>query len=151
MKKTNRAAPSEKLSVKVNFHNVKKIISTNWIQRICKTIFTIEKKIPQGDVSIVFVSDDYISQLNKKFLKRDMPTDVLAFPMDEDDVWGEVYISMNKAIEQSEYYKINIRAEITRLVIHGILHMLGYNDQSEKTRNDMRKREDFYLEQLKIN
>jgi len=151
MKKTKKTKPFEEFSVRVNFHKVGKIVSADWIRRVCNTIFIMEKKFPQGEVSIVFVSDDYISQLNKKFLSKDMPTDVLAFPMNEEDIWGEVYISLDRAIEQSEHYKINVQVEIARLVIHGILHMLGYDDQSTESKNDMRKRENFYLEQLNIN
>ncbi|MFO7891102.1 MAG: rRNA maturation RNase YbeY [bacterium] len=151
MKKTSRAEPPDRFSVKVNYNNVKRIVSADWIKRICNTIFDIEKESPRGDVSIVLVSDDYISKLNKKFLNRDMPTDVLAFPMNEDEVWGEVYVSVDRAIEQSEYYEVNVNMELTRLVIHGILHLLGYDDNQTESKINMHKREDFYIKKLNIN
>jgi len=150
MAKTKKNEKSDQYSVKVNFHGAKKIVSADWIKNICFTIFNTEKTLIPGNLSIVLVSDEYITTLNKEFLNKDRPTDVLAFPMNEEELWGEIYISVDRALEQSEYYKVNVDKELARLVIHGILHLLGYNDQQPDSKINMRKREDFYLNKLDI-
>ncbi len=150
MKKIKVTETSDQFSVQVNFHKVKKIVSTDWIKNICYTIFDTEETLIPGDISIVLVSDEYITKLNKEFLDKDTPTDVLAFPMDEEELWGEIYISIDRALEQSRYYKVDINKELARLVIHGILHLLGYDDQQPDLKSTMHKREDLYLKKMNI-
>ena len=150
MKKINNDESSDFYSIVVYFHKVKKKVTEDWIKQIICTILETEHISYQGDITVVLVSDEYITRLNKKFLNRDRPTDVLAFPLNEDDLWGEVYISLDRAQEQSRYYQVNFRQELARLVIHGILHLLGYDDQNEKARVSMQSKEEFYLEKMNI-
>jgi rRNA maturation RNase YbeY len=94
------------------------------------------------------VDDGKIENLNERFLNRKRPTDVLAFLFDDRNkkgVWGEIYISEERAREQAVNYGVTFNNELTRLIIHGILHLLGYNDDTLKRSRIMKAREEFYL------
>lgn len=91
----------------------------------------------KGDwtVSVTFVDDPYIQRLNKDYLKRDYPTDVLAFPIDELDsrngsfekILGDMYISLDRAKDQSTDHQVPLEEEVARLMLHGLFHLLGYS------------------------
>lgn len=91
-------------------------------------------------LSVTFVDDRYIQKLNKTYLNRDYPTDVLAFPIDEitspdneqEQILGDIYISLDRAKEQSIEYQVSFNEEVTRLLLHGIFHLLG-DDHKEMT------------------
>jgi probable rRNA maturation factor len=86
---------------------------------------------------VTFVDDSYIRELNNKYLKRDGPTDVLAFPIDDqespqngtDKILGDVYISLDRAKEQSIEYQVPFHQEVSRLMLHGLFHLLGYTHE----------------------
>ncbi|MBN1895820.1 rRNA maturation RNase YbeY [bacterium] len=102
----------------------------------------------EGRIRIILVSDEEIGRLNARFLKRERPTDVLAFPLEDgmDDIFGEVYISMDRAGEQASLYRVGLKEELARLVIHGILHLHGYSDRTKAGQRDMRNREEAFLD-----
>ncbi|MEA3311970.1 MAG: rRNA maturation RNase YbeY [candidate division WOR-3 bacterium] len=77
-------------------------------------------------VNIVLTDDETLRDLNKRFKKRKGPTDVLAFDFEEPDFLGEVYVSIDRAREQARHYGVSEEEEIERLVLHGLLHLLGY-------------------------
>jgi probable rRNA maturation factor len=79
-----------------------------------------------NNINIVLVNDSYIKKLNKQFLGRNRPTDVLSFPL-EDELLGEIYISWDRARAQAKEQKITTGQEICNLIEHGILHLLGYS------------------------
>jgi probable rRNA maturation factor len=78
-------------------------------------------------VNIVLTDDGTLSDLNERFKGHEGPTDVLAFDFEEDDFLGEVYVSLDRAREQAQDYGITEEEEVGRLVIHGLLHLLGYS------------------------
>ena len=82
-----------------------------------------------------------------------MPTDVLAFPLDDkdDDVWGEIYISEEQARSQALTYGVPLEEELSRLVIHGLLHLLGFKDGDLHSKKQMTEREDVYLKRIFYN
>lgn len=102
-----------------------------------------------GELSIALVNNQEIQQLNKKYREVDEPTDVLSFPMDE-EVWGDVIISMNRVQEQAEEYGHSITREACYLVIHGVLHLLGYDHHSQEEKAKMRQHEERILSDLNI-
>lgn len=111
----------------------------------------MEKCQKHGDLIIVFINDEKITDLNQRYLNRANPTDVLAFNYsgDEDEtVWGEIYISFERAVLQGKQYGVALEVELARLVIHGILHLLGYRDYSKQTKKKMTQKEDEYLLKL---
>lgn len=130
--------------VKFRVRNVKKIKSL-----IIKVIRN-EKRIP-GDLNFIFVSDEQIKEMNKEFLKRDNFTDVLAFEYNKTNVInGEVYISINRVKINAMEYKVSLRSEIIRVMVHGTLHLCGYNDKNIKEKNLMREMENKWIREFMI-
>ncbi len=112
------------------------------------------KALPQmdkGRLHIVLTDDSYITNLNRRFTGRTGPTDVLSFPFPaqrlptEEMVWGEIYISLDRAAEQARDYGIGLEDETRRLIIHGILHLLGYDHETNKEAKQMKEKEDQLL------
>lgn len=99
------------------------------------------------EVSFVFCSDAYLLGINQQFLMHDEYTDIVTFPYREEGrvVTGDVYISVERVEENAESLGIGFPDELHRVIIHGILHLLGYMDATDKDKAFMRQKEDFYL------
>ena len=124
-------------------------------EKICKSIinyvFSLEK-INLYEVSIIFTSDIYVSDLKKRFFLKDQWTDVIAFPLHrnkKEKVEGEIYISMPTAKENSDKFNQPYEKEVARLIIHGVLHLLDYSDQSYKEKQIMSKMEENILKETR--
>lgn len=106
-------------------------------RRIIKDVAALVRRLNRevrpepGTVNVVLVDDTTIRGLNRRFLKRNRPTDVLAFPMRDREaggtkgLLGEVYVSRDRARNQAKQYGVRYHDEVRRLVLHGILHLLG--------------------------
>ena len=117
------------------------------IQSFCDKVFN-SNKINNAKISIVFCSDNFLSNLKKKYFNKNQYTDVIAFQMNEvsdKSLDGEIYISLDRALENSKVFKEPYEKEIIRLVIHGCLHLIGFDDQSLKEKKNMTKMEDKFL------
>jgi probable rRNA maturation factor len=99
----------------------------------------------RGRVNLVFCENDYVRDLNLRFRKLDKVTDVLSFLYEEEDVLGEIYIASAQAKMQAPRWKNSFYDELKRLVVHGALHLAGYDHMNAKDRKLMRMREDLYL------
>jgi len=99
-------------------------------------------------ISVLLVSDDEIKEVNKKYLGHDYATDVVTFPLHEDSspIEGEIYVSLQTTEKNSKTYNNSHSNEIIRVVIHGILHLAGYDDSTSESKAEMKRKEDFYLE-----
>lgn len=98
------------------------------------------------EINYIFCSDRYLHQINKRFLRHDTYTDIITFDYFEDDgIRSDVYISVDRARENARTYAVSITDEIHRLLIHGLLHLLGYDDQTSEEQQKMRAREEYYL------
>lgn len=100
-------------------------------------------------VTVVLVDDPYIRKLNHKYRHLDRATDVLSFGMDDDpgsegETLGDVYVSVDRAREQAGRYHVSLDVELHRLVVHGCLHLLGYDHQNASQRKVMREKERVY-------
>ena len=107
------------------------------------------KNILTYEVSLFFVSDDYLSDLKKKYFKKDHYTDVIAFRLNEYEepfVEGEVYISLLRAKENAQSLDEPFSKEVSRLIIHGCLHLIGLKDKTDIERKNMTNNEDAILE-----
>lgn len=103
-------------------------------------------KVSDGTITYIFASDEYVSDLKKKFFQVEQFTDVIAFRLnEEEDLEGEVYISLPRAKENADKFEEPYKKEIARLIIHGSLHLMGFDDQSEEEKEEMRSMEDHYL------
>ena len=104
----------------------------------------------QGKVNLVFCTDAEVRRLNRQFRKLDKVTDVLSFDYGEEEaeageVWGEIYIATVQAQKQAPRWKNTFFNELRRLVVHGALHLAGYDHLKAADRLQMRTREDHYL------
>jgi len=125
-------------------------ISLPWIADIAARILEKEGCEAKGSLNIILTEDAAIQELNLRYLGKKEPTDVMAFPLGngEEDVWGEVYISRQRAKEQARAYGVSFEEELARLTIHGVLHLVGYDDIDRNCQAEMRKKEDFYLDRI---
>ena len=105
-----------------------------------------------GAVTIVICNDDYLHQLNIKFLRHNFLTDVITFDYsDQNFLCGEVYISSDRVRENALKFSQPYNTELMRVIIHGFLHLCGYKDKKPGDKLQMTKKEDFYLELFKKN
>lgn len=98
--------------------------------------------------SLILCSDYVNRKLNKKFRGKDKPTDVLSFVYNDPDLLGEVYISLQRADVQARRYGVSYDEELARLLVHGLLHLFGYDHIKKSDREIMEKRESEYLKML---
>lgn len=132
-----------------NLHSQKKV-RLEKIKRLAEKVLQGEKN--KRDVNIILTDDKYITRLNRKFLKKNRSTDVLSFGMEGNkksssklDVLGEIYISLDRAEKQAKEYNQSLQEEVSLLVAHGLLHLLGYDHKKREQKERMRKKEERYL------
>lgn len=119
-------------------------IISQWIEAV------ISKEVGRGyNIRIILCSDEYLLSLNQKYLQHDYFTDVLTFPYSEDPLEGEIYISIDRIAENAGDRSITNEEELCRVIIHGVLHLVGYDDLSEADRENMTVKENQYLSLLK--
>lgn len=110
-----------------------------------KNVIELEKFLP-GDISIIFTSDEYLLSLNRNFLKKDYLTDIITFNYNDGRIIsGDLFISIDRVKDNSISYKQKFNFELDRVILHGILHLIGYNDNTDEEIDEMRSKESFYL------
>ena len=101
------------------------------------------------EINIVFTGDKFIRKLNTIFLKHKWVTDVISFPLsDNKQIEGEIYINLEQSRRQAKEYKCTFKSETQRLIIHGVLHLIGYKDVTQRTKKRMSALEDKYLDKI---
>ncbi|MFC1499532.1 rRNA maturation RNase YbeY [Candidatus Zixiibacteriota bacterium] len=117
-------------------------ISLNAVRELAAHTLESEKVV-SGEVDIVFCGDDRIAELNREWLDREGPTDCIAFDLREEKVStlaeGELYIDLSQAERQAPDFGVTLDEELRRLVIHGLLHLLGYTDTGSPAEADLMK------------
>lgn len=104
-----------------------------------------------GDVNIIFTSNDYLLEVNKEYLNHNYFTDVITFNYNEEKlISGDIFVSVEQVQINSEEYNSSFQRELARVLIHGVLHLLGLNDTNEEERKIIRKEEDRALSLLNI-
>lgn len=99
-----------------------------------------------GEISYVFCDDTYLHAINVAYLKHDTLTDIISFDYSVGkQLHGEMYISIERVIENAKEYGVSFENELLRVIIHGVLHYIGYSDKKEEDKQIMRKKEDEYL------
>ncbi|RKD24007.1 rRNA maturation RNase YbeY [Ammoniphilus oxalaticus] len=106
--------------------------------------------VADQEVAITFVGNDHIQQINQQFRQIDQPTDVLSFPLEEDDALGDIIISVKKAKEQAQAYQHSFEREIGFLAVHGFLHLLGYDHETEQEEQVMFARQEEILQKARL-
>ena len=99
-----------------------------------------------GDLSIIFCSDNYILDVNMRYLQHDYFTDIITFDYCEGNVLsGDLFISIDSVRENAVLYGAEFKDELNRVMVHGLLHLIGYDDHTEEEQKVMREKEDYYL------
>jgi rRNA maturation RNase YbeY len=129
-------------SLPVNIHTVREIVSGIEENESCHIQMA----------EIVFVDEDKIKAVNREYLQREYMTDIITFPYHDETslqhVEGTLYCCATHIFEQAEDYDQSAEEEFKRIIIHGLLHLIGYDDQTKQSRRRMRRRENFYLGKL---
>ena len=117
-----------------------------WLKLVAESeIFTL------GNVSVIFCSDNYILDINQRYLQHDYFTDIITFDYTEGTkISGDLFISVDSVRENSIEYGTEFEDELHRVIVHGILHLIGYDDDSEEDIKVMRAKEDYYLSLLEL-
>lgn len=107
-----------------------------------------EKKNPWY-INFIFCSDKYLLELNKTYLQHETLTDILTFPYqdDPDTISGDIFISIDRVNENAAEFRQDFEKELQRVMVHGVLHLIGYSDHGKK-KKIMTEREDHYLEKI---
>lgn len=108
-----------------------------WIQQ---TVASESKKT--GDINIIFCSDEYLLEVNKQYLNHDYYTDIITFNYNTDKINGDLFISLDRVADNANQNNVPRETELLRVIIHGVLHLLGYNDKTAKEEKEIRAKED---------
>lgn len=112
-----------------------------WILKCVK----MEEKAVEN-LNFIFCSDAYLLEKNRQFLNHNTYTDVITFDYCKDQlICGDVFISIERVKENAESFKVHFEKELDRVLVHAVLHLLGYKDKSDQEKIHMRKKEEFYL------
>lgn len=116
----------------------------SWISEII-----ISEGFELGEIVYIFCDDGYLHKLNVEFLDHDTLTDILSFDYCVGkQINGEIYISVERVVDNSKDFNTNFEDELHRVMIHGILHFCGYKDKSDIEEQSMREKEDYSLKKL---
>jgi probable rRNA maturation factor len=115
-----------------------------WLNRAVE-----KEKLKSGFINIILCSDKYLIKLNKSYLNHNYYTDIITFDFNNGNILsGDIYISIDRIRENAKEFKCSVASELHRVIIHGVLHLCGYADSSEKLRLRMKEKEDYYLSLL---
>ena len=133
---------------KIQFH-VEDISQITFDENVIRTelnkLIKNERKIV-GEINIIFCSDNYILEINKKYLNHDYFTDIITFDyVDDNIISGDLFISKDRISENANTFAVNFPEELKRVIFHGVLHLIGYGDKTNEEKVVMKEKEEFYL------
>ena len=137
---------NKKLPVQFYFLSPCTLQNRGRLKMFILSIFKKEKKSLE-QLTIIFCDDSYLLGLNRRFLKHDFYTDILSFPLSNanQQLIAEIYISVDRVRENARSYGSTLKAELHRVIFHGVLHFCGYKDKSAADKKTIRTLEDKYL------
>ena len=126
----------------IRFEFKRKMLNNRWLKMVAGS-----EMRRLGAINIIFCSDNYILDVNMKYLQHDYFTDIITFDYCEKDVLsGDLFISIDSVRENAQFYGTEFADELNRVMVHGLLHLIGYDDHSEADIAVMRQKENYYLE-----
>jgi len=125
----------------INFTLASKKKLRDWITKTIQN-----EKLETGEISYIFCSDEYLHEMNVKYLDHDTYTDIITFDYTDDKlVSGDLFISYDRVKQNAKTFNDLVKNELHRVMIHGVLHLCGYGDKTESEKKIMRSKEDYYL------
>ena len=119
-----------------------KSVHSAWLKAVAE-----EEGRRPGQISVIFCSDPYLLEINRKYLGHDYYTDIITFDYSEGGtISGDLFISVDTVRSNAEYYSADFKDELDRVIVHGVLHLIGYDDHTDEQTAEMRARENHYLE-----
>ncbi len=114
-----------------------------------KKVIVMEKR-REGNIFYHFCSDDFLLEINRAYLQHDYFTDIITFPLSKNQeiLSGEIFISLDRIRENAKTLHFSFETELARVMVHGILHLIGYDDHTDAEKMEMRAKEDYYLSLL---
>ncbi len=126
----------------IRFEFKHKLFNNKWLKMVAGSEM---KRI--GDINIIFCSDPYILEVNLKYLRHDYFTDIITFDYCEGDrLSGDLFVSIDSVRENAAFYGTEFDDELNRVMVHGLLHLIGYDDHSDAETAQMRAKENYYLD-----
>lgn len=126
----------------INFTLKGKLFNNRWLKMVAESEI---RRI--GNISIIFCSDNYILDVNMKYLQHDYFTDIITFDYCEGKMLsGDLFISIDSVKENALFYGAEFETELNRVMVHGILHLIGYDDHTPEDQKIMREKENYYLD-----
>ena len=111
--------------------------TTTWIERV-----VVSEGFAIGEINYIFCDDAYLNHINKEFLKHDSFTDIISFDYSlGKQISGDIYISIERVLDNAEKYNVTFENELRRVMIHGVLHYMGYKDKTTEEKKVMRLKE----------
>jgi rRNA maturation RNase YbeY len=137
------------LKINIFYDDVKyKLVGSKNVKKLIEKVIRSENRVP-GDLSYIITSDKSLLKINREFLEHDYFTDVIAFSDNNNNIInGEVYISIETVKRNSINYKVSLKNELIRVMIHGILHLCGYEDDTARKKAIMSRIEERWLKNL---
>ena len=131
----------------IDFLLKKKTLLKKWI-----TLVIEKKKKKAGDINFIFCSDSFLLDINKNYLKQDTYTDIITFDYSKGEakqpISGDIFISVERVKENAKKYDVAFENELHRVIIHGVLHLLGHTDKKKSDKEAMTKAENTSLKLL---
>lgn len=135
--------------ITVEIHNEFDIqLNKSSIQSLLENIL-LDNKQNTGSINIIMTDDDTLRLMKKEYFNQDLYTDVIAFNIDDNPFEGEIYISLDRIKDNAKKFNQSFEDELKRILIHGSLHLCGYDDKTPKEKLEMTSLEENYLEKFR--
>ena len=134
------------MKIKIFYDNIDfRVRGWRKIEKLVKKVISKENKI-SGDLNFIVTNDKTLKKINIKYLKHNFNTDVISFNYEnQGNLYGEIYVSIDTVKRNAKNYKVSYRIELVRVMIHGVLHICGYEDQNNLEKEKMSELEDWWL------
>lgn len=130
----------------IDFEIKDSVRTSEWIEQLI-----IEEGKEMGEITYIFCNDKFLLERNKKYLNHDTLTDIITFDYCQGDIISsDIMISIDRVKENSTIFENSFSEELKRVMSHGILHLIGYDDYNEKDKEIMREKENYYMNKFVI-